>query len=95
MAKVSDNKPPTHPGEMLLGEYLYPVRMTQRELADALHVPFQRVNEIIRGRRGITPSTALRLEKFFGVPAILWLTDQMNWDLYQVLQNEEEVEVLK
>jgi addiction module HigA family antidote len=49
---------------MLLEEFLKPMGLTQRKLADALPVPYQRINEIINGRRGITPSTALRLSKF-------------------------------
>jgi antitoxin HigA-1 len=51
---------------MLLEEFLRPMGITQRELADAIRVPYQRINEIINGRRGVTPSTALRLAKFFG-----------------------------
>ena len=59
---------PTHPGEMLLEEFLKPMGLTQRQLAQAIHVPYQRINEIVNGRRGMTPSTALRLEKFLGIP---------------------------
>ena len=65
MVRVPTNRTPTHPGEMLLEGFLQPMGVTQRELADAIHVPYQRVNEIVNGRRGITPSTALRLSKFF------------------------------
>lgn len=56
--------------------------ITQRELADAVHVPYQRINEIVNGRRGITPDTALRLAKFFGMSADFWLNMQLRWDLY-------------
>jgi addiction module HigA family antidote len=73
MIRVPTHRPPTHPGEMLLEEFLRPLNLTQRELAQAIHVPYQRVNEIVNGRRGITPSTALRLEKYFGMPADFWL----------------------
>jgi antitoxin HigA-1 len=66
MIRISTDRPPTHPGEMLLEEFLIPMGITQRELTDAIHVPYQRINEIINGRRGITPGTALRLFKFFG-----------------------------
>jgi len=65
--RVPTHRPPTHPGEMLLEEFLIPMGLTQRELADAIHVPYQRVNELIKGKRGMTPSTALRLAKFFEV----------------------------
>ena len=73
---------PTHPGEMLLEEFLNPMGITQRELAEKIHVPYQRVNEIINKRRGITPSTALRLAKLFGVSEDLWMNLQLRWDLY-------------
>ncbi len=65
MIRIPTHRAPTHPGEMLLEEFLKPMGLTQRELADALHVPYQRVNEVINGRRGITPSTALRLFQGF------------------------------
>jgi len=73
---------PTHPGEMLLEEFLNPMGITQRELAEKIHVPYQRVNEIINKRRGITPSTALRLAKLFGVSEDFWMNLQLRWDLY-------------
>ena len=66
MVRIPTHRQPTHPGEMLLEEFLIPMGLTQRELADALHVPYQRINEIINRRRGIPLSTALRLAKFFG-----------------------------
>jgi addiction module HigA family antidote len=58
---------------MLLEEFLKPMGITQRELANSINVPYQRVNEIINGRRGISPSTALRLAKVFGVSADFWM----------------------
>ena len=63
MVRIPTDRIPTHPGEMLLEEFLNPLGLTQRELAAAIHVPYQRVNELISGRRGITPSTALRPSK--------------------------------
>ncbi len=66
MVRVPSNREPTHPGEMLAKEFLEPMGITQRDLSDGIHVPYQRVNEIVNGRRGITASTALRLAKFFG-----------------------------
>jgi len=80
--RIPTHRAPTHPGEMLLEEFLKPMGLTQRELADAIHVPYQRINEVINGRRGITPSTALRLSKFFGVSADFWMNLQLRWDLY-------------
>jgi addiction module HigA family antidote len=81
---------------MLLEEFLTPMGLTQRELATAIHVPYQRINEIINGRRGITPSTALRLGKFFGMSAGFWMNLQLRWDLYQTQQAEaQELETIK
>ncbi len=58
MVRVPNDREPTHPGEMLLEEFLTPMGLTQRELANGIHVPYQRVNELVNRRRGITPSTA-------------------------------------
>jgi addiction module HigA family antidote len=93
MVRVPTNRTPTHPGEMLLEEFLNPMGLTQRELADNIHVPYQRVNDIVNGRRGITPSTALRLAKFFNMSADFWMNLQLRWDLY--FAEQEEVNVLK
>ena len=76
---------------MLREEFLVPMGLTQKELADAIQVPFQRVNEIVSGKRGLTPSTALRLAKFFGMSADFWLNLQMKLDLYNAEQKEREV----
>ena len=67
---------------MLLEEFLIPMNLTQRELADGIRVPYQRVNELINGRRGITPATALRLARFFGTSPDLWMNMQVRWDLF-------------
>jgi addiction module HigA family antidote len=90
MIRVPTDRTPTHPGEMLLEEFLKPMGLTQRELAEAIHVPYQRINEIIHGKRGMTPSTALRLEKFLGMPASFWLNLQVRWDLYLAQRAEAE-----
>jgi addiction module HigA family antidote len=73
---------------MLFEEFLKPMGLSQRELAGAIHVPYQRVNEIINGRRGMTPSTALRLAKFFGVSPDFWMNLQLRWDLYFAQRSE-------
>jgi len=73
---------------MLVEEFLVPMDLTQRELANAIHVPYQRVNELVNGKRGITPSTALRLARFFGTTADFWLNLQLRWDLYRAEQKE-------
>lgn len=90
MVRIPTNRPPTHPGEMLREEFLLPMSISQKDLAAAIHVPFQRVNELVNQKRGVTPSTALRLAKFFGMSADFWLNLQMRWDLYRARQLEEE-----
>ena len=91
MPRIPTNRTPTHPGEMLLEEFLHPMNLTQRELADGIHVPYQRINELVNGKRGITPSTALRLSKFFGTTAGFWTNLQLRWDLYRAQRSEEEI----
>jgi addiction module HigA family antidote len=59
-------------------------------LSRAIHVPYQRINEIINGRRGITPSTALRLARYFDTSADFWLNLQLRWDLYFAQQTEQD-----
>lgn len=88
--RVPTHRPPTYPGEMLLEEFLSPMGISQRELADGIHVAYQRVNEIVNGRRGITPSTALRLARFFGMSADFWMNLQLRWDLYHAQQAEQD-----
>jgi addiction module HigA family antidote len=88
MIRVPTHRAPTHPGVMLLEEILLPMGLTQRELANGVHVPYQRINEIVHGRRGMTPSTALRLAKFFCTSADFWMNLQLRWDLYQVQRAE-------
>jgi len=90
MVRTPTNREPTHPGEMLMEEFLFPMGITQRDLADAIHVPYQRINEIVNQRRGITPSTALRLSKYFGVSEDFWLNLQLRWDLYKAKKSEKK-----
>jgi addiction module HigA family antidote len=89
MAGLHEEPRPTHPGEVLLKEYLEPRSLSQRDLATGIHVPYQRVNELVRGKRGVTPSTALRLARFLGTPTEYWLDLQARWDLVQAAQAEE------
>lgn len=84
MVRVPTHGPPTHPGEMLLKEFLEPLGITQTELAQRLGVSYPRVNELIHGKRGVTPDTALRLERLLGMEAQFWLNLQLAWDLYHV-----------
>ena len=88
MVRVPTQREPTHPGEMLIEEFLVPMGLTQRELASSIHVPYQRINEIINKKRGITPSTALRLAKYFGMSEDFWMNLQLRWDLYKARHQE-------
>ena len=91
MVRIPKNRNTTHPGEMLLEEFLKPMGLTQQELADSIHVSFQRVNELISGKRGLTPSTALRLAKYFEMSPGFWLNLQMKWDLQVAETREHDV----
>ncbi len=93
MMRIPTHRDPTLPGEMLLEEFLKPMGISQKELADSIKVPFQRVNEIVHGHRGISPSTALRLAKFFGTSPDFWLNLQQKYELY--CTQKEESEILK
>jgi addiction module HigA family antidote len=90
MIRIPTHRTPTHPGEMLLEDFLKPMGLTQQQLADGIHVPYQRVNELINGKRGVTPSTALRLSRFFGNSPDFWMNLQMRWDIYFAQQSEAD-----
>ncbi len=74
----------THPGTVLLEEFLDPMRITQADLARALHIPLNRINEMVRGRRGITPESALLLAGYFGNSPEFWMNLQTAHDLTRV-----------
>jgi len=95
--RLPKNRPPTHPGEMLLEEFLKPMKFTQSDFAVRLGVSFPRLNEIVKGRRGVTPDTALRLAKVLGMSAEFWLGLQANWDLWNAMhdKNYSDIEQLE
>ena len=76
-----ESKNPVHPGEVLQGVYLNDTGMSQSELARKIGCPPHRVNEIVRGKRGISAETAISLEEIFGTSAHVWLNMQVAWDL--------------
>ncbi len=84
--KPPKNRPPTHPGEMLLEEFLKPLGMTQVDLAARIGVSYPRVNEIVKGKRGVTPDTAVRLARLFDTTPEFWLNGQLAWDLWHALR---------
>ena len=95
MVRVPTHRQPTHPGEMLLEEFLKPLGVTQRELATRLGVSYPRINELIHGKRGMTPDTALRLERLFGMEAQFWLNLQLAWDLYHAARSPAAQEITR
>jgi addiction module HigA family antidote len=78
---------------MLFEEFIKPLGATQTELAEWIGVSYPRLNEIIHGKRGITPDTALRLEQVFGTDAQFWLNLQLAWDLYEAKQSPAAKEI--
>ncbi len=90
MVRIPSHREPTHPGTMLLEEFLKPLGVSQSELAERIHVPYQRVNELVNGKRGMTPSTALRLSKYLGTTPGFWLNLQQRWELFRAQQSEAD-----
>ncbi|TVR85537.1 MAG: addiction module antidote protein, HigA family [Trueperaceae bacterium] len=80
--RLPSERPPTHPGEILLEEFLIPLGLSQVAFARQLGVSFPRLNGVIRGRRGVSADTALRLERVTGASAAFWLGLQQDWDLW-------------
>lgn len=91
---VPEERPPTHPGEMLQKEFLNPLEMTQRELANHMNVHVPRVNELIKGKRRVTPQTAAMLARVFDTSERFWLNLQSAYDLYE-LRNSEQWEKIQ
>lgn len=73
--------PPIHPGEILLEEFLKPMGISQYRLAKDISVPPRRINEIVQGKRAITPDTALRLSRYLGLSERFWMSLQARYDL--------------
>lgn len=91
MIRIPTRRQPTHPGEMLAEEFLLPMGISQRKLAKGIHVSYRHVNEIVNRRRGISPSMALRLAKFFRTSGAFWMSLQQRWDLYQVRKLKHQI----
>ena len=91
MIGLPTNRPPFHPGEILLEEFLEPYGLSQTELAKRIQVSYPRVNEIVHGKRGVTPDTACRLGKLFGTTPDFWLNMQQDWDLWHTLHDQDVV----
>jgi addiction module HigA family antidote len=91
--RLPENRPPTHPGEMLLEEFLKPLAISQSALAVRMGISFPRLNEIVHGKRGVTPDTALRLSRVVGMSADFWLGLQQDWDLWHASRSEQAVAI--
>jgi addiction module HigA family antidote len=85
------HRAPTHPGEILLKEFLEPLGISQVELAKSLGIPVQRVNTLINGKRGITAATALLLAQRLKTTPEFWMNLQNAWDLYEAAQDLHRV----
>ncbi|MDZ7779489.1 MAG: HigA family addiction module antitoxin [Gemmatimonadota bacterium] len=90
MVRVPTHRAPSHPGQMLLREFLEPLEITQTELAERMEIPFQRINSLVNGRRGITPDTALRLSKVFGTTPGFWMNHQLRWELFHAQRDAKD-----
>ena len=88
------NRPPTHPGEMLLQEFLLPLGISQKEFALHLGWTYTRLNEIIREKRGVTADSALTLGEAFNMEPEFWLNLQRNWELWHAMQTHRPVDPL-
>jgi addiction module HigA family antidote len=78
---IPTHRAPTHPGEILQEEFLSPLGLTQVALAEHIGVPVQRINELVRGKRGVTPDTAWLLAQAFDTTPEFWLNLQASYDL--------------
>jgi len=78
---MANKLPPIHPGEILLEEFLEPIGISQYRLAKDISVPPRRINEIVLGKRSITPDTALRLSLYFGLSERFWMNLQTRYDI--------------
>lgn len=93
--RLPTDVPPTHPGEMLLEEFLKPFEISQSAFAIRLGVSFPRLNEIVRGKRAVTPDTALRLARVTRMSADFWLGLQSDWDLWHALRSKSASAIAK
>lgn len=93
MNRLPRERPPAHPGEILLEEFLVPYGMTQKDLARRLGVSYPRVNELVHGKRGVSPDTALRLARLFRTTPEVWLNLQRAWDLYHAIHSAAAAEI--
>jgi len=87
---LPQNRRPLHPGEILRYEYMEPLGLTQQQLADALGVTRVRINELVLGKRSITPDTAFRLARYFNTTPDFWINMQVDVDMWDTLQDHKK-----
>jgi addiction module HigA family antidote len=92
---LPNNRAPTHPGEILLKEFLEPLGITQAKLAAHLGWPYSKLNNIVNGKRRITADDALTMGEAFNADPIFWLNLQRNWDLWHSLQKHHQVSPIR
>lgn len=92
---IPENRTPTHPGEILLEEFLKPLEISQVDFAQHVVVPVQRVNEIVRGKRGVTPKTAWLLSQALGTTAEFWVNLQSSHDLARTRPRMRSIKKLR
>ena len=93
--RLPAKRPPTHPGEMLFEEFLKPLKVSRSAFAKRVGVSSPRLREIIRGKRSITPETALRLAQVVGMSADFWLGLQQDWDLWHAARSDKAEEIAR
>jgi len=93
MTRLPKDRAPTHPGEILRKDFLEPMGLSQRDVASRLRVSYVRFNELVNGRRGVTPDTALRLARLFGTTPEFWLNGQRNLDLWLAMHGPKAAEI--
>jgi len=87
--RLPKNRRPTHPGEIFLEDFLVPLGITQKDAAERLRMSYPRMNEIVKGKRSVTPDTALRLARFTGTEPEFWLNLQQAVDLWNALHSDQ------
>ncbi len=95
MRRLPKNRRPTPPGEVFLEDFLLPLRITQKEAAACLRISYPRMNEIINGKRAVTPDTALRIAKFTSTEPEFWLNLQQAVDLWDALDSDQATDLDK
>jgi len=91
--RLPKNRRPTSPGEVFLEDFLLPLEITQKNAAERLRISYPRMNEIVNGKRAVTPDTALRLARFTATEPEFWLNLQQAVDLWEALRSEQAREL--